>query len=133
MKYGILSIGGLCVSVLLVVAALTPVVSAQVAKPSEERIEQYKRLAYKQLQITTKYDEQTMDKITGIIDQFLSRSINGNWEPGIFIVLFLALMSAVFEAIGNGQYAPGMIFGAFILYLVLVWLIIFGGSTSPSP
>lgn len=51
---------------------------------------------------------------------------NTIWQPGMFIQLFLLLMIAVREAIAQGNWVPGMISGAFILYLVLIWFVIFG-------
>lgn len=54
------------------------------------------------------------------------------WEPGLLLVLLFTLLSAAIEAISQGKWFPGMVFGVFILYLVLVWLIIFGQNVPTS-
>jgi hypothetical protein len=71
--------------------------------------------------------------VSTIIDELINQLSVKPWQPGVFILLFMAVMQAVGEAIAQGQWFPGMISGAFILYLVLAWLIIFASDDVEIP
>ena len=60
-----------------------------------------------------------------IIDNVPLQQPDTPWQPGVFILLFMAIMQAVGQAIAQGQWFPGMATGAILLYFILVWLIIF--------
>jgi len=79
-------------------------------------------VAYQELQINQKTTAQHIMK--NLRNQFSVQP----WQPGVFILLFLAVMQAVGEAIAQGQWFPGMISGALILYLILAWLILFASE-----
>jgi len=74
-----------------------------------------------------------LDEIEKEIEEAKNTFLNDNgWQPGVFILLFYAVMQAVMQEIAEGNYVPGMVFGALILYLGLVWLILFGQNIDTS-
>jgi hypothetical protein len=104
MKKTLLTIGSLVVVVLLFGAVFPSVAGYQTEK--------------------TLHD-QYLTTMKNTINSILGENEHTAWQPGIFILLFLTVMQGVTQAIAEGKWFPGMISGAFILYLVLAWLIIF--------
>ena len=73
-------------------------------------------------------NEHYKQRIEEKFHSFLGEQDPTVWQPGLFILLFMAVMQAVMQEVAEGNWFPGMISGAFILYLVLAWLLLFADN-----
>ena len=102
-------LGSVCSAILLVLLSLPSVASFQDMTPARE------------------------STIKTYIDRFNIELPEQPWQPGTFILLFMAVMQAVSQAIGQGQWFPGLVSGAILFYFILVWLVIFAGQDVEIP
>jgi hypothetical protein len=73
-----------------------------------------------------------LSDVTEIFQNMKASKTYSAWQPGLLLTLLLTVILGVMEAISQGEWFPGMVFGALILYLILVWLVIFGESVPSS-
>jgi len=129
MKKRILVLGSIIAVVVLVLAAFPSVVSSQVSKANTEQVTTVVSSFFDRFTKDAHLQDVDGDELSGLLQQIRRGGADDAWEPGMLIALFLAIMFGALEAIAQGEWFPGMVFGAFILYLILAWLIIFGQST----